>query len=118
MPARVARAIRSSPYEKREIDTRYFKLLYPSFSRSVPALSDSLDAVYEKLVEMAGRKPFEGERITLDFTKDLDWDMKIWAAGIAGNPTYIDVWQLPEVIGSDRVLSAIIFHELGHDISG
>ncbi|MEM3489071.1 MAG: hypothetical protein QXO75_05375, partial [Nitrososphaerota archaeon] len=111
-------SVRNVPFTTQELTTKYFRLIYPSFAQSIPALKETLDVIYERLIWVAGRKPFDGERITLDFTKDLDWDMKIWAAGIAGNPIYIDVWQLPEVLGNDRVLSSIIYHELGHVIFG
>ena len=37
---------------------------------------------------------------------------------MAGNPKYVDIWQLPELIGSNRVLNGIVYHELGHNFFG
>lgn len=96
-------------------DTEHFAVLYPYFANdSVPSLVPYLDKAYSLLAKLARELPYNGNRIVLDFTKDIYWKLGIPVSGLGGNPTFIDVWMLPEVGGDPDRLTCVLFHELGH----
>ncbi len=109
---------RSTAYAMRA-DTEHFAVLYPPFAnQSIPSIVPFLDDVYSLMIKFARRLPYEGNRIVLDFTKDIYWRLGMPVSGLAGNPTFIDVWTLPEVGGDPEELICILFHELGHVFLG
>ena len=100
-------------------DTEHFAVLYPTFANeSVPSIIPCLDEAYSLLTRLSGRLPYEGARIVLDFTEDIYWRLGIPASGLAGNPTFISIWMLPEAGGDQEELICVLFHELGHVFLG
>ena len=104
-------------YAMRE-ETEHFVVLYPPFAnKSVPSIIPYLDQVYSLLVKFSRRSPYK-DRIVLDFTKDIYWRLGMPVSGLAGNPTFIDIWMLPEVGGDPERLVPVLFHEMGHVFLG
>jgi len=108
----------SMVYAMREV-TEHFVVLYPPFAnKSIPSIVPYLDQVYFLLVKLSRRHPYDGDRTVLDFTKDIYWRLGMPVSGLGGNPTFIDIWVLPEVGGDPERLVPILFHEMGHVFLG
>jgi len=108
----------STVYAMRK-DTEHFVVLYPPFAnKSIPLIVPYLDRVYNLLAKLSRRHPYNGDRIVLDFTKDIYWRLGMPVSALGGNPTFVDIWMLPEVGGDQERLISVIFHEMGHVFLG